>query len=234
MKNVAFIPVRGGSKSIPLKNIKPIAGMPLVYWTMIAACDCKYIDEVYIATDSDTIRNVVIDILAKSMNLNLQKVRIIDRSIENACDTASTESVMLEFAEKYNFDSIALVQATSPLLQAADLNRGFEKFNSDDIDTVLSVVLQKRFCWTVDKQGYAEPINYDVFHRPRRQEYEGYYVENGAFYISSKDNLIKSRNRLSGKIGIVKMSEESFFEIDEPSDWVIIEDLLNKRLQSIR
>ena len=51
--NVAFIPVRGGSKSIPLKNIKPINGRPLVYWTIKAACDCKYIDMVYVATDSE-------------------------------------------------------------------------------------------------------------------------------------------------------------------------------------
>ena len=53
--NVAFIPVRGGSKSIPLKNIKEICGKPLVYWTVKAACNCTAIDKVYIATDSDKI-----------------------------------------------------------------------------------------------------------------------------------------------------------------------------------
>ena len=57
--NVAFIPVRGGSKSIPLKNIKPIGGKPLVYWTVKAACACKYIDRVYVATDSDIIKDTV-------------------------------------------------------------------------------------------------------------------------------------------------------------------------------
>ena len=57
--NVAFIPVRGGSKSIPLKNIKPISGKPLVYWTVKAACGCGYIDRVYIATDSDRIKETV-------------------------------------------------------------------------------------------------------------------------------------------------------------------------------
>jgi len=54
--NVAFIPVRGGSKSIPLKNIRPMCGKPLVYWTVKAACDCKFIDKVYVATDSEKIK----------------------------------------------------------------------------------------------------------------------------------------------------------------------------------
>ena len=57
--NIAFIPVRGGSKSIPLKNIKPICGKPLVYWTVRAACGCKYIEKVYVATDSDEIKGTV-------------------------------------------------------------------------------------------------------------------------------------------------------------------------------
>ena len=57
--NVAFIPVRGGSKSISLKNIRKIAGKPLVYWTVKAANDCHEIDIVYVATDSDKIKDVV-------------------------------------------------------------------------------------------------------------------------------------------------------------------------------
>ena len=57
--NVAFIPVRGGSKSIPLKNIKPMCGKPLVYWTVAAACGCKNIDKVYVATDSEKIRETL-------------------------------------------------------------------------------------------------------------------------------------------------------------------------------
>ena len=58
-KFVAFIPVRGGSKSIPLKNIKLLNGRPLVYWTIDAAVNCKYIDKVYVATDSQKIMDVV-------------------------------------------------------------------------------------------------------------------------------------------------------------------------------
>lgn len=228
--NVAFIPVRGGSKSIPLKNIKPLCGKPLVYWTIAAACGCEYIDKVYVATDSEKIAETVNLIKQSEENILFNKIEVIGRSSESASDTASTESAMIEFAVKYDFQNIVLVQATSPLLLTEDLNRGFELFQKEDIDSVLSAVPQKRFNWEVEHEGYARALNYDIFHRPRRQEFKGYYVENGAFYITSKSRLLESQNRISGRIAVCEMSENSFFEIDEPSDWVIIEDLLKERI----
>lgn len=226
--NVAFIPVRGGSKSIPLKNIKPISGRPLVYWTVKAACGCKYIDKVFVATDSDKIKETVEGFKEGSEAEFFKKAEVIGRSAESASDTASTEFAMLEFADKMEFDNIVLVQATSPLLVSSDLDRGFEAFGEENVDSVLSVVRQKRFHWGNDENGFAHPTNYDVFHRPRRQEFDGYLVENGAFYISSKEDLLKSKNRVSGNIKAVEMNEDTFFEIDEPSDWVIIEALMKK------
>lgn len=219
--NVAFIPVRGGSKSIPLKNIKPICGKPLVYWVVKAACQCSHIDKVYIATDSDKIKETV-------ERMGFEKAQVIGRSAESASDTASTEFAMLEFAEQYEFDNIVLIQATSPLLTSDDLERGFEIFGQEGTDSVLSVVPQKRFYWEYDEAGNAVPINYDVYARPRRQDFDGCLTENGAFYITTREGLLKSRNRVSGNIKAVEMCEDSFFEIDEPSDWVIIEGLMKK------
>ena len=226
--NVAFIPVRGGSKSIPLKNIKMINGKPLVYWTVKAACECKYIDKVYVSTDSEEIKETV-EAFRRNLGIDgVSKIQVIGRSQESASDTASTESAMLEFASMYEFDNIVLIQATSPLLCADDLNRGFDLFMREDVDSVLSVVRQKRFNWKYDENGYAKPTNYDVFNRPRRQDFEGYLVENGAFYISSKVSLLETKSRISGNILAVEMCEESFFEIDEPSDWEIVGMLMKK------
>lgn len=219
--NVAFIPVRGGSKSIPLKNIRPMCGKPLVYWTVKAACDCSRIDKVYVATDSDRIKETV-------EAFGMEKVEVIGRSAESASDTASTESAMLEFAEGREFDHIVLIQATSPMLTGKDLEQGFALFEEPDTDSVLSVVRQKRFHWEADENGYAHPTNYDVYRRPRRQEFDGYLVENGAFYITGREDLLKSKNRVSGRIKAVEMNEDTFFEIDELSDWVIIEALMKK------
>lgn len=219
---MAFIPVRGGSKSIPLKNIKQIAGHPLVYWTAKAANDCRYIDTVYIATDSEEIAETV-------RQLHLDKVKVIGRSPETASDTASTESAMLEFAENYQFDNIALIQATSPLLTAKELEGGFELYGAENTDSVLSVVRQKRFCWKKEEEGTVTADNYDIFHRPRRQEFEGYLVENGAFYITGRDKLLGTGCRISGNIRAFEMDEATYFEIDEPSDWIVIEEQLKRR-----
>ncbi len=222
-KNVAFIPVRGGSKSIPLKNIKPIAGKPLVLWTIEAAARCASIDRVYVSTDSDKIKEVAESYSGEGC----EKVQVISRSAETANDTASTESAMLEFANRYDFENIVLVQATSPLLTADDIQKGFDKY--DDFDSILSLVEQKRFIWEADETGAVRSVNYDYFHRPRRQEFDGYLVENGAFYITTKERLLETGNRISGRIGAVVMGEETYFEIDEPSDWIIIENLLSAK-----
>ena len=218
---VAFIPVRGGSKSIPLKNIKDIAGHPLVYWTTVAANDCQEIDMVYVATDSEAIKKTV-------EGFKLPKVRVIPRSDESASDTASTESAMLEFATEYDFEDIVLIQATSPLLTADDLSRGIGLYQMEGTDSVLSVVRQKRFVWE-NENGFAKPQNYDFNSRPRRQEFDGFLVENGAFYITSKNALLSTGCRLYGNVKACEMCEESYFEIDEPSDFMIIEDILRNR-----
>jgi N-acylneuraminate cytidylyltransferase len=123
---------------------------------------------------------------------------------------------------------MVLIQATSPLLTAADLERGMDLYESGPYDSVLSVVRQKRFIWAPDDAG-ARPVNYDFNARPRRQEFEGFLVENGAFYVVSRAALLESGCRLCGRIGLVEMDEATYYEIDEPDDWAIVEGLLSRR-----
>jgi 3-deoxy-D-manno-octulosonate 8-phosphate phosphatase, YrbI family len=222
MHTIAFIPLRGGSKSIPLKNIKPIAGKPLALWTVEAAANCAGIDRVFVSTDDDKIRQTVEALLHP-------KVEVVGRSAESASDTASTESAMLEFASSREFDRIVLIQATSPLLTSADLSAGLAELDRSGADSLLSVVEQKRFIWKRDDNGIATPTNYDFTKRPRRQEFAPYYVENGAFYICSRSDLLKSGCRLSGRVALHVMPEETYYELDEPSDWAVIESLLRQR-----
>ncbi|ETJ37886.1 hypothetical protein Q604_UNBC07930G0003 [human gut metagenome] len=219
--NIAFVPVRGGSKSIKLKNIKLLNGRPLIYWTLDAASSCKEIDKIVVSTDSDEIRKCV-------ELYNSNKIEIFNRSKENATDTASTESAMLEYAERCVFTNMILIQATSPMLTVCDLQRGIKKFSEKGIDSVLSVVRQKRFIWKKEDGKYV-PQNYDYYNRPRRQEFGGFLVENGAFYITSREELLKNKCRISGNIACIEMSEESYFEIDEVNDWVVVEELLKRR-----
>ena len=220
MTNIAFIPVRGGSKSIPLKNIKILSGKPLVYWTAKAANDAVCIDKVIIATDSIDIKNAV-------DKFGLSKVEIYIRMSENAQDTSSTESVMLEYIEHSNMqdnDKFFLIQATSPLLKSRHIDEMYKKYVEDKADSALSCVVNKRFFWAKD----GKSINYDYKNRPRRQDFEGFLMENGACYINSIKNILQYKNRLSGKILVYEMPEYTAVEIDEPNDFLIIEKLMEK------
>ena len=221
-KYIALIPARGGSKSIPLKNIKKIAGKPLIYWTIEAAINCSKIEKVYLSTDSEKIIDV-------ARNIKNEKIVIVNRSPETATDTASTESVMIEFANFHDFENIILIQATSPLLTSKDLEGAIMTFESYEADSLLSVVEQKRFIWNKSSDHFVKPLNYDPLNRPRRQEFKGYLVENGAFYITSKKLLQETKCRISGNIAYYKMPEETYYEIDELADWEIIEKLLLSR-----
>ena len=224
--NIAFIPVRCGSKSIPFKNIKEFCGKPLVYWNLEALENSKNINKIFVATDCEEIKNVV-------NSFNFSKVKIYDRDKENASDTASTESVMLEFINKKNFkdsDLFFLVQATSPLTQTKDFDKALETLKNEKADSLLTCIRTKRFFW--DKN--ANPINYDFTNRPRRQDFDGLFMENGAFYINSIENIKKDKNRLSGKIAIYEMEEFTAVEIDEEDDWLIAEKMMYKYILSKR
>lgn len=223
-QNIAFIPVRGGSKSIPLKNIKLLCGHPLVYWTVKAANDAESINKVVVATDSEEIKSTV-------ESFNLPKVEVYERLAENAQDTSSTESVMLEYINQSDLsseDRMFLIQATSPTLKSKHIDEMFKKFLDENSDSAFTGVISKRFYWGYYKDGHLSSVNYDYRNRPRRQDFDGYILENGACYINSISNILKYKNRLSGKISAYIMPEYSAYEIDEPDDFLIIEKLLEQ------
>lgn len=222
MKVIAFIPVRGGSKSIPLKNIKPFCGKPLVCWNIEALEVCTEVDEVIVATDSDDIWNTV-------ESRNYKKTTLYRRSAENACDTASTESVMLEYIHYANLDAeniFMLVQATSPLTETKHFTEALQMYAKGEYDSIITCVRNYRFFWNED----GTSMNYDYMNRPRRQNFNGMLMENGAFYINTVGNILSNGNRLGGKIGIYEMPEYTATEIDEPDDWIILENLMRKHV----
>ena len=224
MKTIAFIPVRGGSKSIPLKNIKPFCGKPLVCWNIEALENCPEVDEVIVATDSDAIWTTV-------EKQNYKKTILYRRSAENACDTASTESVMLEYIHNANLveDNIfMLVQATSPLTESIHFSEALQMYAKGEYDSIITCVRNFRFFWNED----GTSMNYDYMNRPRRQNFKGILMENGAFYINTVKNILGNGNRIGGKIGIYEMPEYTATEIDEPDDWIILENLMRKHVLS--
>ncbi len=222
MHKIGIIPLRAGSKGIPQKNRKKLLGRPLFTWVLAEAIFSS-LDIVYVFTDDVWIEEYV------ASNYGWTgKVKAVKRSTESATDTASTEMAMKELAESlnYKFDSITLLQATSPLTTKADINESIRMIESG-YDSVLSVVKTHRFIWTKD----GKSVNYDYAKRPRRQDFDGTLIENGAVYTAKKEIFKNGGNRLGGKIGVLEMEEDTLVEIDSLSDFTIIESLIVSRLK---
>lgn len=209
---IAVLPIRCGSKGIKDKNIRHIAGKPLFYWTINSLVKSN-VDRIIVATDLPYVDYITA--------YNFSKVDVYVRDPKNSRDESSTEDVLLELIDKWKLnDDILLAQATSPLTTSEDYNKGITMYSN--YDSIVSVVRQKRFIW--DDKGY--PSNYNLFDRPRRQDFKGYLVENGAFYINNSKYIKGYKNRVSGKIGLCEMNESTYFELDTEEDFKVIENLL--------
>ena len=225
MTSVGFIPLRKGSKGIPGKNKRKMVGKPLFTWVLGAALQSD-LDTVYVYTDDLDI----ISFIDKEYHYT-NKIKALQRSEASATDTASTESAMLEFAQTldYNFDAICLLQATSPFTTATDINNSLALL-SKGYDSTVTVVNTHRFIW--DASG--KPLNYDYKNRPRRQDFDGLLVENGAVYTCLASVLKTKENRLGDAVGVVTMPEDSLYEIDTENDWTVVEQLLIQRQQQLK
>ena len=225
MTSVGFIPLRKGSKGIPGKNKRKMVGKPLFTWVLGAALQSD-LDTVYVYTDDLDI----ISFIEKEYHYT-NKIKALQRSEASATDTASTESAMLEFAQTldYNFDAICLLQATSPFTTATDINNSLALL-SKGYDSTVTVVNTHRFIW--DASG--KPLNYDYKNRPRRQDFDGLLVENGAVYTCLASVLKTKENRLGDAVGVVTMPEDSLYEIDTENDWTVVEQLLIQRQQQLK
>lgn len=217
---IAFVPLRGGSKSIPRKNIKLFCGKPLAFWCLNALQRSTSIDKIYVSTEDMEIRQII-------ESFDLSKITIFHRGIGTAQDHSSTEDAILEFLEASKLlpsDLFLLAQATSPFTEFKDVDNAFSLMKSDQTDSVVSCCRINRFFWN----SLGESINYDFTNRPRRQDFEGTFIENGAFYISTVGAILKSGNRISGRIRLYEMESYKALELDEPEDWLTAEKLMIK------
>ncbi len=238
---VAIVPARGGSKSIPYKNIKPFCGQPLIYWCLRALQKSECVTEVIVATEDARIAEVVHD-------FGLSKVALYRRSQESARDGSQSEEVMMEYlrhrielAEDYIEQDAPymLAQCTSPYVTAQDIDGALREMQSQSLDSILSGVQFKRFFWEreyKDNRGNKDPLvfvpsNYDPNHRPLRQEWEGSYLENGAFYVTKMSQFLQTGQRLNGRIGFYCMPDFAHVEIDDEHDWVMAEKIMERFCQ---
>ncbi len=215
-KYVTLIPLRGGSKGIPKKNIKDINGNPLFYYVVKSSLLAGL--RTVISTDDSEIKE-------KALKL-FKNLEVIDRPEVYAQDNSSTEDVIEHFLSiEKNVENVILLQATSPITSFHDIQESIKLFEKNNFNPLVSVVNCHSFIW--DKEGI--PQNYEPIARPRRQDWDGYYLENGAIYIFTRKHFEQFKCRCSNKSTLYKMQKNSMFEIDDLEDWEIISCILKSR-----
>ena len=203
--NVAIlIPARGGSKRIPKKNIINVGGKPLILHTINKALSIT--DNVYVSTDCKKIKNVCLN----------TGVKIIDRPSYLATDTADVRDTIKHFLNIVDCKIILLMQATSPLIQLEYIFEGLEKINY--CDSVISVCEVRSFFWNSQKK----PINYNILNKPRTQDMQPFYEENGAFYITHAKSFLENNTLTSGKVEFVITPKKQSIDIDTKEDLKIL------------
>ena len=213
IKIKTVILARGGSKGIPLKNIALVNGNPLISYCIKASLDSN-VDETWVSTDSDEIANV-----AKSYG-----VKVLMRPNEISCDNSQSEDALLHFVNNMvKFDILVFIQPTSPLITADVIDQGISLISRRQYDSILSAYVKD---WEAQFDQNMSPINWDMNNRPMRQDIGDIIVENGALYITTVEQLKKSKRRYGGKMGYVEMGKLESIQIDKPSDIALVERIM--------
>ena len=210
MKIVSLITARGGSKEIPMKNIIEINNKPLIWYSINASLNSK-VDETWLSTDSKKIKEIALDCGSK----------VIDRPDNISTGQSQSEEALLHFANNIDFDIIVFIQPTSPFISSEYINQGLEKMNQ--YDSVFTVTKEH---WLPRWDLNINPIDWNINNRPMRQERPATYVEAGMFYITKKNNLLNSKLRYSGKIGVLEIPLYDSFQIDSEDDLLLIKRLM--------
>ncbi|MEV1246749.1 N-acetylneuraminate synthase family protein [Nonomuraea sp. NPDC049750] len=206
MRVLAVVPARGGSAGVPLKNLAPVGGIPLVTRAVRAALRSELIDRVVVSTDHAGIAEA-----AKEAG-----ALVVDRPEELSGSTASSESAVLHALDTLGEDPevVVLVQCTSAFIDSEDLSAAVRKVLDGEADAVVSGLPTHEFLWTPAGAG----INHDPAFRPRRQDREPQFRENGAFYVMRASGLREHGHRFFGTIAVQPVPVRHAIEIDDPED----------------
>lgn len=205
---VGIIPARGGSKGIPRKNLREIAGKPLIVWSIEAAKDSKLLDAFFVSTEDEEIAKV-----AKKYG-----AKVIDRPEELATDDAKMMDVLKHALETTKADAIVLLQPTSPVREKGLVDKCIKIFKEKNADSLATGFICKY---------YEYGSEYTT-----RQKLPGFFYDDGNVYIFD-ENVIRSGKRMGKKSERVIISKEQNFEIDEEFDFWLVEQILLKRNKSL-
>lgn len=212
-KILAIIPARGGSKGVPRKNIRDLAGKPLIAWTIEEAKKSRYIDQLILSSEDDEIIEV-----AKQYGCEVSFKRPLELAQD---DTPGIEPVLHAIEQCPGYDYVVLLQPTSPLRTVEDIDGCIEKLLNSDADFCVSVTEpEKSPYWMYTLEGERMvPLLPQEELVTRRQDLPKVYALNGAVYVGNIMEIIETKNFLTkSTLGYV-MSKENSIDIDTEIDF---------------
>jgi CMP-N-acetylneuraminic acid synthetase len=215
---LGLIPCRGGSKGIRRKNIQPVAGEPLLAHTVRASLGADAVDRTVVSTDDAEIAAA-----AREAGADVP----FDRPDELATDEAPVEPVIEHAIAQVagSYDTLVLLQATSPLRTAADVDAAMARYREDGADSLVAVSEDHSYRWKETPDG-AERLNYDS--RKRRQEKEPEYVESGALYAVDIPAFLDTGDLQTGRTALYVLDELSALDIDRPYELWLADKILRE------
>ncbi len=212
MRVTAIIPARGGSKGIPLKNIEPVGGVPLIARAVRSCLLADGVTDTVVSTDHPAIAAAA----------RAAGARVLERPADLGGDTVSSEAVLLQALDTLEAagelpDVTVFVQCTSPFIDPADLDAAIARVTAHEADSVFSAVPTHAFLWARRPEG-ARGVNHSHTHRPRRQDREPHYRETGAFYVVDTAGFRAHAHRFFSRIDLREVPDLHAFEIDTPDD----------------
>jgi N-acylneuraminate cytidylyltransferase len=225
MKTIAIIPARGGSKGLLNKNIHPVAGLPLLAWTVLQAREAALVDRVFVTTNDQAIAGVA----------RKYGAEVIERPNEISGDKATSEAAIQHALDVIGRDhglvpdTVVFLQATSPLRLPGDIDRAIETFMREGADSLISVTRADDLTiW--ERRGEAwNSVNFDYRNRGMRQDRPTQYIENGSIYIFTPEVLKRHGNRIGEKLAAYTMEFWQTWEIDTIEEVDLVEYYMKKK-----
>jgi N-acylneuraminate cytidylyltransferase len=227
-KILAVIPARGGSKGIPRKNIRPLAGKPLIAWTIAEAKHSRYIDRLIVSSEDDEIIRV-----AEEWGCEAPFKRPTELAQDDTPGIGPILHALKNFHEQYDY--VLMLQPTSPLRTVADIDgciRRCIETNAVACVSVTDAQTSPYWMFTVSGEGTLKPLFSDFKRYPRRQDLPKVYELNGAVYIAERQWLIRTESFLGDETLAYVMDPTHSVDIDAEADFQRCEVSLRQRAGS--
>ncbi|MFF2752175.1 cytidylyltransferase domain-containing protein [Psychrobacillus sp. NPDC058041] len=220
---LAVIPARGGSKGVPRKNVRDLNGKPLIAWTIEEAKKSQYISKIILSSeDSEIIKE------AKKYGCEVPFIRPMKLAQD---DTPGIDPVLHAINQCPGYDYVVLLQPTSPLRKAEDIDGAIQMLLDKGVDYCVSVTVPDKspyWMYKVDENGNMEQIIEQDNYAVRRQDLPKVYSLNGAVYVARIESLTHTKSFLNEETVAFEMPRSRSLDIDTEEDFLWCEWLISK------